>query len=137
MAEPITIKNLGKTYPGGNQALRDVSLDVAPFTGLAGELRVRVRERGDNGTMLVEPDSGRPFRASAPAGAAPGEVALVMIRPTGVTLSTDESDGHHLTGRVTDVAFRGRGYDHAIDVNREHPAHWGLRPGEGGAGARP
>jgi iron(III) transport system ATP-binding protein len=95
---------------------------VARFTGLAGELAVRVRDRdpGDNGTVLVEPDSGRPFRAHAPAGPAgslPGEVALVMIRPTGVELSTDGSDGHHLTGRVTDVAFRGRGYEHAIDVN--------------------
>jgi iron(III) transport system ATP-binding protein len=90
---------------------------VARFTGLAGELRVRVRDRGDNGTMLVEPDSGRPFLAHAPAGPLPGDTALVMIRPTGVTLSTDEPDGHHLTGRVTDVAFRGRGYEHAIDVN--------------------
>ena len=26
------------------------------------------------------------------------------------------SNGHHLSGRVTDVAFRGRGYEHAIDV---------------------
>ena len=34
MADPITIENLGKTYPGGNQALRDVSLEVAPGTFL-------------------------------------------------------------------------------------------------------
>ena len=34
MADPITIENLGKTYPGGNQALRDVSLHVDPGTFL-------------------------------------------------------------------------------------------------------
>ena len=34
-----------------------------------------------------------------------------------VELCADGSDGHHLSGRVTDVAFRGRGYEHAIDVN--------------------
>src|SRR6202453_1208124 len=31
---PITIDNLGKTYPGGNDALRDGSLSVAPGTFL-------------------------------------------------------------------------------------------------------
>jgi iron(III) transport system ATP-binding protein len=40
-----------------------------------------------------------------------------MIRPTGVELCADGSDGHHLSGRVTDVAFRGRGYEHAVDVD--------------------
>ena len=40
-----------------------------------------------------------------------------MIRPTGVRLTLNGSAEHHLSGRVTDVAFRGRGYEHAIDVN--------------------
>jgi iron(III) transport system ATP-binding protein len=90
---------------------------VARFTGLAGELTVRVRDRGENGTVLVEPQAGQAFHARAPIGALGGETALVMIRPTGVKLCPDGSDGHHLSGRVTDVAFRGRGYEHAIDVN--------------------
>ena len=34
MAEPIEIDNLGKTYPGGNTALRDVSISVEPGTFL-------------------------------------------------------------------------------------------------------
>ena len=37
-----------------------------------------------------------------------------------VTSVTDA--GRHLTGRVADVAFRGRGYEHAIDV----PGHGRL-----------
>jgi hypothetical protein len=54
---------------------------VARFTGLAGELRVRVRDRGANGTVLVEPCAGRAFLATAPTLPLAGEAALVMIRP--------------------------------------------------------
>ena len=120
LADQVGVLEGGRLVQAGTPEeiyTRPVTPFVARFTGLAGELRVRVRDRGDNGTRLVEPDSGRPFRAHAPAGPLPGDTALVMIRPTGVTLSTDEPDGHHLTGRVTDVAFRGRGYEHAVDVN--------------------
>jgi iron(III) transport system ATP-binding protein len=90
---------------------------VARFTGLAGELPVRVRDHGTDGTVLVEPPHGRSFLARAPARQLAGETALVMIRSTGVRLTSNGSDEHHLSGRVTDVAFRGRGYDHAIDIN--------------------
>jgi hypothetical protein len=45
-----------------------------------------------------------------------GETATVLIRPTGVHLCAPGESGHHLTGRVTDVAFRGRGYEHAIEI---------------------
>jgi iron(III) transport system ATP-binding protein len=98
---------------------------VARFTGLAGELAVRVRDRGTNGTVLVEPLAGpgfRSFLARAPLEPIAGDQAMVMIRPTGVRLcadgtgGADGADGHHLSGRVTDVAFRGRGYEHAIDI---------------------
>ena len=104
---------------------------VARFTGLAGELAVRVRERQPDGTLLVQSllaGTGRPagsFQARPPLDhlARPllvGEDALMMIRPTGVRLCANGSagpDGYHLSGRVTDVAFRGRGYEHAIDVS--------------------
>jgi iron(III) transport system ATP-binding protein len=93
---------------------------VARFTGLAGELPVRIRDGGSNGTMLVEPRAGSgsvPFHVRAPLGPLAAGDATVMIRPTGVRLCADGADGHHLSGRVTDVAFRGRGYEHAIDVD--------------------
>jgi iron(III) transport system ATP-binding protein len=104
---------------------------VARFTGLAGELPVRVGERQADGTLRVEPllpGAGGPagsFLARPPLDhlAGPllaGEDALMMIRPTGVRLCANGSagpDGHHLSGRVTDVAFRGRGYEHAIDIS--------------------
>jgi iron(III) transport system ATP-binding protein len=104
---------------------------VARFTGLAGELAVRVRERQADGSLLVETLLAGTGRAAgsflahppldSPAGPLlVGEGALMMIRPTGVRLCANGSagpDGHHLSGRVTDVAFRGRGYEHAIDIS--------------------
>ena len=116
---------------------------VARFTGLAGELPAQVKERRPDGTVLVEPAGGIPFLArSRPApdaisspdastspngSSSPGSAisspndVVVLIRPAGVRLcpvgaAADGQDGHHLTGRVTDVAFRGRGYEHAIQV---------------------
>jgi iron(III) transport system ATP-binding protein len=107
---------------------------VARFTGLAGELPVRVREHNPDGTVLVEPmlaGAGQladSFLARSPrphpAGTLQaGQSALMMIRPTGVRLYANGSarpggsQGHHLSGRVADVAFRGRGYEHAIDIS--------------------
>jgi iron(III) transport system ATP-binding protein len=111
---------------------------VARFTGLAGELRVRVTAHGGDGTLEVIAADGaagrlpalRPVGASAgSAGSAgadedpdegrtlrPGDGALLAIRPTGVFLAHAEADERHLTGRVADVAFRGRGYEYAIDL---------------------
>jgi TOBE domain len=43
----------------------------------------------------------------APLEPLTGPTALVMIRPTGVRLTSNGSDERHLSGRVTDVAFRG------------------------------
>jgi ABC-type Fe3+/spermidine/putrescine transport system ATPase subunit len=120
---------------------------VARFTGLAGELRVKVASRGSDGTVEVTAmaEGGHSFPALRPAdvragadagdqaaGAAapsvapdtggmsvtmhPGDEAVLAIRPTGVQLASLTDGSPHLTGRVADVAFRGRGYDYAIDL---------------------
>lgn len=47
---------------------------------------------------------------------------MLLIRPTGVKLVGIHADEHHLAGTVADVAFRGRGYEHAIDI----PGHCRL-----------
>jgi iron(III) transport system ATP-binding protein len=39
-----------------------------------------------------------------------------MVRPTGIKLVGTDGDEYHLAGTVADVAFRGRGYEHAIDL---------------------
>jgi iron(III) transport system ATP-binding protein len=93
---------------------------VARFTGLAGELRVRAVAHGGDGTLEIVAADGAVGRLPVmrPAGPAlrPGDAALLAIRPTGVFLTHTSADERHLTGRVADVAFRGRGYEYAIDL---------------------
>ncbi|HET9081543.1 MAG TPA: ABC transporter ATP-binding protein [Trebonia sp.] len=111
---------------------------VARFTGLAGELPVRVAEHGGDGALqLTAPrvlddnvrlpalrpagtgvPPARPAAGAEPpaSGLKPGDDALLAIRPTGVILLRSGSETPHLTGQVADVAFRGRGYEYAIDL---------------------
>jgi ABC-type Fe3+/spermidine/putrescine transport system ATPase subunit len=99
---------------------------VARFTGLAGEMRVQVRGHGAGGQVEVSAagEGGRPITARAMPDdrLRPGDEALLLIRPTGVVLCATTDNDHHVTGSVTDVAFRGRGYEHAVDV----PGHGRL-----------
>jgi iron(III) transport system ATP-binding protein len=101
---------------------------VARFTGLAGELRVKVVAHGEDGTVQVIAASGTfpPLRpgggGTTPGTLAPGAEAVLAIRPTGVYLARSADDEKHLTGQVADVAFRGRGYELAIDL----PGHGRL-----------
>jgi iron(III) transport system ATP-binding protein len=93
---------------------------VARFTGLAGELRVTATRAVGDGAVEITAADGAVGRLPAmrPAGPAlrPGDGALLAIRPTGVFLAHAEADERHLSGRVADVAFRGRGYEYAIDL---------------------
>jgi iron(III) transport system ATP-binding protein len=98
---------------------------VARFTGLSGELSVHVRAAGRDGMVEVQPTGPgwtRPFLANAPQGAVNGGGALLMIRPTGIRICPSGGGEQHLAGTVADVAFRGRGYEHAIDL----PGHGRL-----------
>jgi iron(III) transport system ATP-binding protein len=98
---------------------------VARFTGLSGELPVQVRGRAGDGTVEVElagAAQARPFRARGPSLPIGEATALLMIRPTGVQLCASHTGESHVTGTVADVAFRGRGYEHAIDI----PGHGRL-----------
>ena len=126
LADQVGVLEKGRLVQAGTPEeiyTRPATPFVARFTGLAGEMTVRVRERHPDGMMLVEPVLGggaidefaaRRFPVRAPEENLPGETALLMVRPTGVRLSQDE---RHLAGRVTDVAFRGRGYEHAINLD--------------------
>ena len=100
---------------------------VARFTGLAGELRVRVAAHGSDGTLEITAPAGtaatlpalRPVSSAdgeARGTLRPGDEAVLAIRPTGVRLASLTDGSPHLTGRVADVAFRGRGYEYAIDL---------------------
>jgi iron(III) transport system ATP-binding protein len=129
LADKVGVLERGRLVQAGTPEeiyTRPATPFVARFTGLAGELQVRVRERNPDGTILVEPmlAGAAAFLARPPlAHLQAGQDALMMIRPTGVTLYANgsarpgASQPHHLTGRVADVAFRGRGYEHAIDIS--------------------
>jgi iron(III) transport system ATP-binding protein len=100
---------------------------VARFTGLAGELPVHVVSQtgagsagaGLDGVTEVElagPALLRACRVRTSSHFASGSAAVLQIRPTGVQLASTHDGEHHLAGVVADVAFRGRGYEHAIDI---------------------
>ena len=110
---------------------------VARFTGLSGELGVRVLGVRRGGVTEVIPaparvagdqagpaagTPGRPFHARSPFDLAGARDGVVMIRPTGIRICAGDDGEHHLAGTVSDVAFRGRGYEHAVDV----PGHGRL-----------
>ncbi len=94
---------------------------VARFTGLAGELAVRVLgARRHDGTVEVEVvsrSSVRPLVARVGAHGLDGGDAVLMVRPTAVRLGAPDGTDHHLLARVADVAFRGRGYEHAVELD--------------------
>jgi iron(III) transport system ATP-binding protein len=104
---------------------------VARFTGLAGELTVHIRGVVPAATdgapagptvdlEVTGPALLRPAQAKA-SGPLVGD-AILLIRPTGAQLVATHTGEHHLAGTVADVAFRGRGYEHAIDL----PGHGRL-----------
>ncbi|HVB43927.1 MAG TPA: ABC transporter ATP-binding protein [Streptosporangiaceae bacterium] len=94
---------------------------VARFTGLSGEIGVRLTApaRAGLAQVLPMPAAGgqpRPFYARLPQAGQAADEGIVLIRPTGIRICASDNGEHHLTGTVSDVAFRGRGYEHAVDV---------------------
>ena len=100
---------------------------VARFTGLSGELPVRVVSQTGSGLAGSGPRAAtevelsgaallRPFRVRTSGEYPAGGAAILQVRPTGVQLAGTHDGEHHLAGVVADVAFRGRGYEHAIDI---------------------
>ncbi|MGD0984334.1 MAG: ABC transporter ATP-binding protein [Acidimicrobiales bacterium] len=93
---------------------------VARFTGAATEVRVRVRQPVKQGAdVVVEPlglEWSRPIPARAIQPLPVGD-ALLLVRPAAVSLCPVSGDGCHAVGSVRDVAFRGRGYELAVDLN--------------------
>lgn len=111
-----------------------VSLFVARFTGLGGELPARVvgTAGGPAGTGRLEvAPIGVPVirsieaRMGARSGASTGgsgatlKEGVLAIRPTAVRLCAPDSDIAQLAGRVADTAFRGRHYELVVDISSD------------------
>ena len=101
---------------------RPASPFVARFTGLAGELAGELTSGGTApGTVLVRTGAGVVTAVAGAGLPAGGGRVRVLIRPAAGTLARDPgaTDGASATGpagTVVDTAYRGRGYDHVVEL---------------------
>ena len=92
---------------------------VARFTGVATEVRVRVPRSARAGEDTEVEPSGPAWSRSIPVRAIealPVGRALLLVRPAAVRLCSTSDEACHAVGTVRDVAFRGRGYELAVDL---------------------
>jgi len=118
LADDIGILSHGRLIQMGSPEeiyLNPTTAFVARFTGLAGELAVHVHgpAAGGNvqvrlGDCLVEARAPRPLRRGMPA--------QLLVRPSAGALVASGDDRADRLGVVRDVAFRGRGYEHVVDL---------------------
>ena len=86
---------------------------VARFTGIAGDLPGRVALiEGDD---VVADVAGGRLRCRAGGPITAGAAVRLLVRPAATRLaSVPGAAAGSLAGRVIDVAYRGRGYDHVV-----------------------
>jgi iron(III) transport system ATP-binding protein len=123
LADRIGVLNHGRLLQLGTPEeiyRRPATPFVARFTGVAGELPGTVL--ADDGHFVTVRLGPAVVRARRAATMPPGTQVAVLVRPaatsiptgpTGPTASHPPESGL-LTGTVTDVAYRGRGYDHVV-----------------------
>jgi iron(III) transport system ATP-binding protein len=89
---------------------------VARFTGIAGELHGQVAGQPDSaGRFRVDTANG-PLLASGQAPEPQGSAVTVLVRPSAARLLPTTGDDSGLLGRVRDIAYRGLGYDHQVEL---------------------
>lgn len=90
---------------------------VAHFTGVAGEIDGEVVAWKDDQNVLVATKAGTVTAKRCGGLEKRSKQVRLMLRGSAARInkSTNGADGV-INGRVVDVAFRGRGYDHVIEV---------------------
>jgi len=108
------------TGHGGEGALEIAAIGEDGLPVLNGSVRLPALRQSGTAASGAASSGAASSAGGAPeaSGAAlkPGDDGLLAIRPTGVTLLRSDSETPHLTGKVADVAFRGRGYEYAVDL---------------------
>jgi iron(III) transport system ATP-binding protein len=122
LADQVVVLRGGKIVQIGSPEdiyHRPVDCFVARFTGVAGELpvvSVREAEGGRSAVVLLPDHLGG---AEVPVGISGGSIPLcggrIFVRPAGATIVPPSPEAH-LVGEVCDIAFSGRGYEHALAV---------------------
>ena len=119
LADDIGILNRGTIEQVGSPEEiynRPATPFVARFTGMSAQLSGTVAQMR-HGTVVVRVGSHQ-IAARAGATMRPGDTATIVIRPAATTLTRTsvEATIGLLSGTVIDTAYRGRGYDHVVDV---------------------
>ncbi|WP_052434206.1 ABC transporter ATP-binding protein [Streptacidiphilus melanogenes] len=98
---------------------RPASPFVARFTGLAGELDGQADGASHAGRVMCATAAGS-LVATAMGEHGDGAPVHVLLRPAAVTIAEDSGEAadasHGLSGTVADTAYRGRGYDHVVEL---------------------
>ena len=126
LADRIGVLHAGRLVQLGTPEevyFRPATAFVAQFTGLAGWLRAtaegqagpdQIRVRLGVGDAHAVADTHAVAAAPASLRAVTGTPGRIMLRHSAVRLEPPSESG--IAGRITDTAFRGRGYDHAVEL---------------------
>ncbi len=118
LADKIGVLSAGRLVQMGTPEeiyQQPVDSFIARFTGLAGEFSGRVRARLADGLVEVEvPDASAVLHARAVGPLRPGDTVSLAMRP--FALGICDADERSIEARVLDVAYRGRGYEHALSI---------------------
>jgi ABC-type Fe3+/spermidine/putrescine transport system ATPase subunit len=116
LADMVGVLDAGKLLQLGTPQdiySRPATPFVARFTGLAGECQVTVVDRRGDEPMVQLSSGNAPLQARAIAPPREGESGQLYVRPSAIRFGSVGTAGA-IQARIADVAFRGRGYDHAI-----------------------
>ncbi len=119
LADRIGVLHAGRLVQLGTPEevyFRPATAFVAQFTGLAGWLRATAEGQAGPDQLRVRLGAADAYAvAAAPASlSVEGTPGRIMLRHAAVHLGPPSGSG--IAGRITDTAFRGRGYDHAVEL---------------------
>lgn len=119
LADQVGVLSLGRLVQVGRPEEvyeRPATPFVARFTGLAGELSGTLASIEGDTVMVSVLGERIAANACGLERAGVGDAVQVLLRPASLGLVARPDVAGVLGGHVVDVAFRGRGYDHAVEL---------------------